>query len=267
MKKKVTRKLIDNILILICGIAMIVICEALWKDYEAFKTIIGIVRGSGIIVGCFIFILGICKLKDTYKFFLIENRKSKRLYKQLTNEELEIVEDAKNLIKKVDGNIIITDFNVYKVNFIMDSWFYYDEDTKELNIFIPFKLFIKFGKNFCFMAVVHEILHLQNLKNNIPIFNDNFLEGLNQLLTEWLIKNYSEKYEIPKDIIILSLCINKKSHLDIPTSCSVYEKEVNMVENILQSSEIDLKEIFCKYIDIQPEFFKSFIPEKYFKKQ
>ena len=32
-------------------------------------------------------------------------------------------------------------------------------------------------------------------KNNIRVFNRAFLEGLNQLLTIWLIENYSEKYQ------------------------------------------------------------------------
>ena len=45
------------------------------------------------------------------------------------------------------------------------------------------------------------------------------------------------------------------------------EEEVKMVKDILQKSSVDLKEIFLKYINFQPEFFKDFVPSNYFKKQ
>lgn len=222
-----------------------------------------------IIVGCLYLIAGIILFKFTYSEILVENRKSKRWCKPLSAEELEIVEDAKELIKKVDNNIVISEFNVYKVRFLIKGWFSYDEATQELNIFIPFKFLKRFGgKNLCFLVVLHEVLHSQNLKNNIRVFEKKFLEGLNQLLTIWLIENFSEKYSIPKNKEI-SIKLIKKLYFNIIINSlgnSVYPEEVKIVKDILKKSSMDLKEIFLKYIDFQPEFFKNFVPSKYFKK-
>jgi len=52
--------------------------------------------------------------------------------------------------------------------------------------------------------------------------------------------------------------------VDIKT---LYINEVKLVEDILQNAQIDYKDLFLKYIDIQPEFFKAFVPSKYFVKQ
>lgn len=219
-----------------------------------------------IICGCLYLIYGIILFKFTYPEFLIKNRKSKRWCKTLSAEELEIVEDAKELIKRVDNSIVISEFNVYKVRFLMHGWFDYDETTQELNIFIPFKFFLRLGgKNLCFLAVLHEVLHSQNLKKNIRVFNKKFLEGLNQLLTIWLIENYSEKYNMPKNKKI-SLRLRKKTYVNLHF-LEAYPEEVKMVKGILEKSDIDLKEIFLKYINFQPEFFKDFVPSKYFEKQ
>ncbi len=218
-----------------------------------------------------LYLIAVTKLiKYTYTNLFIEYRKSARWCKKLSDEELEIVEDAKELIKRVDNNIIISSFNVYKVRFLTRTWFDYDEETHELNIFIPFQFLLKLGgKDFCFLAVLHEILHFQNLKNNLIIFNNKFLEGLNQLLTIWLIDNYSEKYKIPKSKRF-SVKLIKDLYLDITINNlanMAYPKEVKMVKNILQKSNINIKQVFLNYIDIQPEFFKSFVPSKYFKNQ
>lgn len=234
---------------------------------------IGFIDGTvllSIIIGCLYLILGTILFKYTYPKLLIENRKSERWCKIPSDEELEIVEDAKELIKSVDNKIVISSFNVYKVRFVMHGWFYYDEDTHELGIFIPFKFLLRCGgKDFCFLAVLHEVLHSQNLKNNLIIFNKEFLEGLNHLLTIWLINTYSKKYKIPKSKCF-SVRLIKGLYLDITINHlanTVYPKEVNMVKNILQKSNIDFKQVFLKYIDIQPEFFKDFVPSKYFKNQ
>ena len=223
-----------------------------------------------IIIACLYLIVGSILFKYTYSQFLFENRKSERWCKVLSDEELEIVEDAKNLIKMVDNKIEISEFNIYKVRFIFHGWFLYDKSTKELNIFIPFKLLLKCGgKNLCFLAVLHEILHSQNLKDNLLIFNIEFLEGLNQLLTIWLINNYSKKYKIPEDKSF-SIRLIKNFYLNVTIlqwANMIYPKEVDIVKEILHKSNMDYKQVFLKYIDIQPEFFKSFVPLKYFKKQ
>lgn len=227
---------------------------------------IGDIVPLSIIAGCLYLITGIKLFKFIYPKILIVNRKSERWCKVPSAEELEIVEDAKELIKRVDNKIVISDFSVYKVRFWRKGRFYYDKDTQELCIFIPFKFFLKSGgKDLCFLAVLHEVLHSQNLKNNLNIFNRKFLEGLNQLLTNWLIDNYSEKYKIPESkysSIRLIGCL----YLERTTNM-VYPEEVNMVKDILQESNMDLKEVFLKYVDFQPDFFKSFVPLEYFKKQ
>lgn len=141
---------------------------------------IGFIEGTvllSIITGCLYLITGTILFKCTYYQLLIENRKSERWCKKLSDDDLKIVEDAKELIKSVDNNIVISSFNVYKVRFVMYGWFCYDEATQELSIFIPFKFLLRCGgKDLCFLAVLHEVLHSQNLKSNLMIFNEEFLE-------------------------------------------------------------------------------------------
>lgn len=255
MKKKMGKIMfIASILLLIISIFMITI--GFIKDMVLF-----------VMFGVIYLLVGVISLKSTYPGFITTNRKQNWRYKQLTAEELEMVEDAKKLIECVDENIVISSFNVYKVKFLLHGWFYYDEDTQELSIFLPFKRFMKFGKDFCFLTVVHEILHSQNLKRNLRIFDNKFLEGLNQLLTIWLIENYSEKYKIPKTICIATLKLGKGRKLKVNVEYKIYDKEISMVKDILDKSDIDLREIFINYIDSKPEFFKSFVPLKYFTKQ
>lgn len=255
MKKKIEKiRFIANILLLIISIFIIII--GFIKDMLLF-----------VMFGVIYLLVSVILLKSTYPDFITTNRKQNWRYKQLTTEEQEIVEDAKKLIECVDKNIVIYSFNVYKVKFLLHGWFYYDEDTQDLSIFIPFKRFMKFGKDFCFLTVVHEILHSQNLKRNLDIFDIKFLEGLNQLLTIWLIENYSEKYKIPKNICIATLKLRKGRKLKVYAEYKIYHKEISMVKDILDKSDIDLREVFINYIDIKPEFFKSFVPLKYFTKQ
>lgn len=241
----------------ICFVAsiliLILVIPAIFIDF---------IRGNviGILCMCLVLIADTMFLKYIYPKFLFENRKSKRWCKILSDEELEIVEDAKELIKSVDKKIVISEFNIYKVRFVQQAWFRYDEDNQELNIFAPFKFLLKYcGRDACFLIVLHEVLHSQNLKNNIAIFNDEFLEGLNQLLTIWLIENYSEKYKMTNSVKIC-LCF-------VLLTGEIYSKEVNMVKQILQKSNIDIKQVFLNYIDIQPEFFEKFVPSEFFEKQ
>ena len=149
----------------------------------------------GILNGCMYLVAGSVCFKLIYTEFLFANRNSKWWCSSLNDEEKEIVEEAKETIKKVDENIVISKFNVYKIRFWKRGWFRYDKIDKSLNIFIPFKYFYRLGgNNLVFLSVLHEILHSQNLKNNIIVFNKDFMEGLNQLLTNWLIENYSSNF-------------------------------------------------------------------------
>lgn len=235
--------------------------------------IVGFIEGSvllSIILACMFLYSGIQLFRFSYLRFLELNRKSRRWCKSLSKEELEMVEDAKELIKKVDNSITISEFNVYKVRFITKGWFYYDKDTSELNIFIPFKFLLWVGgEDFCFLVLVHEILHSQNLKNNLRIFKRDFLEGLNQLLTEWLIDNYSEKYNKRKPAwksIKIKLREKLTIHLEI-LSCEIYKNEVNIAKEIIEKFHVDLRQVFLNYIDFNPNFFKRFVPSEYLTEQ
>lgn len=219
-----------------------------------------------IIIGNIFLIIGIRLFENSYINFLEENPIENCRYSPLTDEEQKMIEDAKKLIESVDKNIAISDFNVYKVKFLKKAYFDYNEHTKQLNIFINFKRFLKFGKDICFSIILHEILHSQNLKDNVLIFDKSFLEGLNQLLTMWLIENYSQKYVAEEDIWRIKLKIKNIGTLYM-FGYRVYNKEVKMVKEILQKSGVDLKEVFINYIDLKPEFFKGFIAEEYFVKQ
>lgn len=250
-------------------VKIVFIASILLLIHSIFTLTIGFIKDIVLLVtfGVIFLLASIISLKTTYPDFITANRKQNWRYKQLTAEELEMVEDAIKLIKRVDENIVISTFNVYKVKFLLYGWFDYDEDTQELSIFLPFKRFMKFGKDFCFLTIVHEILHSQNLKRNLKIFDTKFLEGLNQLLTIWLIENYSKKYKIPKSICIATLNLGRSRKLKVTAKYKIYDKEMSMVKDILDKSDIDLRDIFINYININPKFFKSFIPSKYFTKQ
>ena len=204
-------------------------------------------------------------LKEAYKEYVILTREKCKWNKEFSKEELEIINDAKNLIKSVDENIEIAEFNVYKVRHVGDGWFSCDRDTHELNIFIPFDRYLKRNKDLCFMITLHEILHSQNLKKNEEIFKTEFCEGINQFLTLWLIDNYSKKYKIPKDITII--CFELETiKIGLKRKLNIYEKEVEQAEIVMQNSKQEIKKIFLNYIDLKSDFFKSFVPKKYLKK-
>lgn len=258
MKKRATIIFIGNILVII-AIAVFMVWHYqnfLWENYLLLQLV-------AILIEILCFIFSIKALKLAYKDLVSENRNF-LASKKLTKEEIELVEDAKKLIQTVSPTIQIFDFKVYKVHFIKRGWFYYDEKTNEKCVFIPFKRFLKMGKEFCFMAVVHEILHSQNLKDNKEVFSTEFLEGMNQFFTNWLIENYSTKYKIPETICVMAIEL-KSETIEFQSKYKVYEKEVQTVKEILQKSRREVKEAFLKYIDFHPEFFKEFVPIEYYK--
>ena len=200
-------------------------------------------------------------LKQAYIAYLTLTRKRYKRNKELNKEELEIIEDAINLIKSVDENIEIAKFSVYKVKHIRGGWFNYDKDTHELSIFIPFDKYLKRNKDLCFMLVLHEILHTQNLRLNENIFTRTFNEGINQFLTIWLMKK-SNKYKVKR---ALNIYIKLKVFV-IKGYKNMYIKELKIARKIIKNSNKDNKEIFLNYINLKPEFFRSFVPKKYFVK-
>lgn len=259
------KKIAKYIFILVVSIIMIVLSIKLLFVSYIEESIICLTFGILLLYTGLKFIYE--TLMELYSVFVIKYGKRSSKYQNLTDEEMELIEDAKKLIKKVDESIIISKFNVYKVKFLKDGMFNYDEENKELDIYIPFRRFLKYSKDLCFLAVVHEILHSQNLKDNQDIFCCKFNEGLNQFFTEWLINNYSEKYKIPDRIRLIRIRVKKDAYISVYANYKIYEKEVKIVKDILEQSKMDIKEVFLKYIDINPEFFKEFVPAKYFSKQ
>ena len=106
--------------------------------------------------------------------------------------------------------------------------------------------------------MVHEILHSQNLKRNKEIFENDFLEGLNEFLTIWLIENYTKK--------------DKKSFRTYKTNFFIripvnsYKKKMKKVESIIKNSKKDIREIYLNYINLNPEFFRNWVPKEYLLK-
>lgn len=185
------------------------------------------------------------------KRYFYYNRKS---FANLTSKEIEFIEDACNLIHKVDDSVIRPYFGMYKVTVPSSfAWYFRNSLNGESGIFIPFKQLLLFGKDYCFMNVLHEILHAYNLRDGVYLFNDSFLEGLNQYLTLWLIDNYSEKYHIPSWKRNLLLIILSPS----------YKQEVKLVRKLIEEFDLDTKEIFTNYVTLNEDFFKSIIPSQY----
>lgn len=206
----------------------------------------------------------IAKLKRKYITSLAKKDNSNWRDK-LSKEELQIIDDAVELIKKVDSNIVISDFVVHKVNgFVYDTGFFLDrKDIDTLNIYIPFNKFFKMSKDFCFIAVLHEILHSQNLRTDM-IFRLDFLEGINHWFATWLIENYSETYKIPTLCRLFTIRLTKKKGFALYGKYNVYNDEVAIVQEVFDKSDVDVKEAFLNYLDNNKRYFRSFVPTEYF---
>ena len=255
MKQRTTRK-IRLIILLAIVIIGTIITLILIKNYPIFSQVLQL------LILLFIYFVS---LKVTYIEYIILTRNKYKLNKEINTEEIEIVKDAIELIKSVDESIDIAKFNVYNVKHTGDGWFNYDEDTYELNIYIPFDRYIKRDKNICFMIVLHEILHSQNRRSNEDIFTTGFKEGINQFFTLWLIENYSKKYEIPKYIPIVYFKVGNRK-IQLNKKQEVYKTEVKQAKAVIQNSGKKVKEIFLNYVSLKPRYFKDFVPKKYFIK-
>ena len=210
--------------------------------------------GKALIIFILIVFSKECFTEIYFDYVMLTRNKSKR--KMLNMEEKEIIKEAVELIRKVDENIEIARFNVYKVKYVgIGAKFSYDLDTDELNIFIPFDKVLKRNRDLCFLIVVHELLHSQNLKRNEKIFENDFLEGLNEFLTIWLIENYTKKDK--------KSFITYKTNFFIRIPANNYKKEMKKVESIIKNSKKDIREIYFNYINLNPEFFRNWVPKEY----
>ena len=255
MKHRTIRKIKLIVGLVVVSMATIIIILSLKEEnYNPFIKLLSILI---LVEICFYY------LKEAYKEYLTLMRKKCNRNKELNTEEIEIVKDAIRLIKSVDENIELAKFNVYKVKHIKDGWFDYDEDTHELNIFIPFDRYLNKDKDICFMIVLHEILHAQNLRLNEEIFIETFKEGMNQFLTLWLIDKYSKKYKVPKYIPTIIYFKLKTREIHFYRKQKGYKKEVKQAEKVIRNSDQNIKKIYLNYINLNPKFFENFVPEKY----
>lgn len=244
MKKKEVATFIVNIIVLIFSILTFVTSFIRLLSEGGNDVFLSILMPLILIIGLVGSIVSIIYLRITYVELLNANIKVLR-YKPLTDEELEIIQDAKDLIRKVDENIVIPAFKIYEIKFLTYGWSKYDEDSQETIIFIPFRRFLKLGKDFCFLYVLQEILHISYINGTMKISDDNFLEVLTQVLIIWLVENYSEKYKVSKDRQVFSLLRLKK----IWVKDNPYNKEVFMVQKFLEDYiEADFKELFLNYL-------------------
>lgn len=220
--------IIGSILLLLCaiGVAILMLVN---KEAVSIIAITGVV-GTFMVVG-FLF--------KTIYIAYIDAFKNLKRYKKLSDEEQELVNDAKELFQEASRRITITDFNVYKVGCVKGTWTFLEDG--EINIFIPFKRLLKLDKDICFYAIVHEILYAQNWKHSNG--NSERDEKLNRLLALWLIKNYSKKYKAPTKAPIMSLRYSKKDKFD-------YKEEFAQLRKVvLRKYKTNIVNVFVKYFE------------------
>ena len=207
---------------------------------------------------------GLMIIKMMYQLFLTVNRNTKLLGHDFSIKEMFLLYDAITLIESAKKNYKFGKFGVYKVKYIDKAWFYRDDENDELSIFIPFDKYMDGNEEWLFMMILHEIMHSQSEKNSSSIFIKDFNEGLNQLMTEWLIDNYSSYYTNAKVKHIKIMRLPNKRVLTFNAHLNVYNKQVAMVKAIIENANLDMKEVFYNYIDFNSEFFEKFVPKEYY---
>ncbi len=216
-------------------------------SYVLVKNIISAIIEKNIIAATiniiFIGILYIINIRDIYIEILIKIKSIIFKFQKFTDEELEIIEEAKNIIKSANCNVNFSNIHIHKVNLpkSIGGFFYNDIIHKELDVFISFKKNIKyFSKEACIQSVVHELLHAlsHQTKNYCLILFIN--EGLTEYFTEWLMENYGIK-----------------NH-------RVYIYNVYTVIDLFSENNICVENAFLNYIKFNPEFFNTFLPKEYF---
>ena len=186
----------------------------------------------------------------------------------LTPKQSSIVSDVQKTIKNVNSDIELCNFKIYKPIFSKEiGYTVYNKEKKISYIFINWIRMddMYFSEDQIFEICLHEILHSQNLKKYNFIFKIHFLEGLNQFFTEWLIINYSNIYHLQREMYV-EIPISKKLKFHGSVELNIYKKEVDIVKQIFNENEIDIKEAFLNYINFNPNYF-TFIPSNYFIKK
>lgn len=180
--------------------------------------------------------------------------KKEKYRKRLSLKEEKYIDDAIELIKTVNSNIEIPKFDIYKIklNFILLNTpaFTVVNKRNECTIYIKENLFSENNKTKIFMIILHEVLHVMHPTDNV--FTSEFLEGLNQYLTIWLIKTYSRKYDIEKQKNLIE---------------RYYFNQVTLVANILKKANIENYSVFMNYIkgELGRQFFYEVVkvPKEY----
>lgn len=203
--------------------------------------------------------------KRTYVIYLAQKRTS-NWKKDLNPNELVIINDAVKLIKTATKSTKIKPFIMHRLSFIYENAFcMHGPKLDKPHIFFPFRMYLLRGESFAFKVILHEIIHSQTYKIS-PFFKTGFNEGLTELLTIWLIKKYSNKYTIQNSTYLLKIPIGTKTYLYSQKNFIAYIDEVLMVTEIIHNSKVNMEDIFINYLNENIDFFKSFVPEKYFKR-
>ena len=204
-----------------------------------------------ILIFCFIIMYKLITEIEKKKFY-----KREKYCKRLNSEEEKYLNEVVELIKTVNSNIEIPKFNIYKIklDFILSNNPAFTERSvnNKWTIYIKQNVFSYKDEVEIFMIILHEVLHTMHRTNEI--FTDDFLEGLNQYLTIWLIKTYSRKHNIEKKINLIK---------------KYYFSEVNLVGNILYKAKVDNYSVFINYIkgNLGKQFFCEVVkvPKEYLK--
>lgn len=194
------------------------------------------------------------QIRSAYYFERIYKRR-KRI--PINDETLNIVQDVKKIIKDIDNRVSLSGLRVYKIDekpsvtLKADIAGYYDSVTNAVYVIDN----IYEGKYIYYCICVHEILHfIHHQKGNLyGMFTADFEEGINNLLTHWLIwksGRFPNRTENGEEIESKYWC---------------YIKEMKIAKNVIKRANLSMKDVFYNYCMHNLEFFEKFVPQKYFK--
>ena len=205
-----------------------------------------IIKVVCIALGIFCLCFGLSYFSEAHEDYISVFREHLK-FKPLSKENLEAVEEVKNLLRKFDGYAKFKDFSVYDVTSFgtFNAWCYYDVFTQELSLFIPFKKCSRYGRERLVYMLLHEALHAQNFRNGFALFADSFNEGITELLSYYIMKLHcDEKYNFEFEDL-------------------VYYDEARMAYYICVGTGLGYLPILVNYLNANIDFFKKFVPEEH----
>ena len=98
----------------------------------------------------------------------------------MNEEEQKLVNEAIDLVSRIDESFEISKVNTYRVDCLINGKFVFNESDNSLNILIPFKKYLKYGKDVCFLAIAINYSITFRVKNQII----NLIEEYRKLILE-----------------------------------------------------------------------------------